>query len=135
MSGVVQPAPAAVPCHDLKREMPDDMIMSADGRSLRRGRRSAVRHLTGRACAIWRLGEEESPTAAVATDISTGGVGLQTRAHFAVGDQVMVDIKRGRKVDSDTFIRLRGEVVRTHALSGSRHTLGIEIKELGRKYL
>lgn len=109
------------------------MIMSPDGKSLRRGRRGALRHPIERAAHIWRVGEEDTPAAAVATDISTIGVGLQTRSHFTLDDEVMVDIKRGKEILGETFIYLRGRIVRVQRLSKDRLGVGIMILNLERK--
>lgn len=113
--------------------MPDDMMLSPDGRSLRRGRRAATRHPTERAAEMWRVGDEENAYAAICTDISTDGAGLQTRGQFEVDDEIMVDIKRGKEIGGVTFIYLRGRVVRVHQVGPGRFSVGITITSLERK--
>ncbi len=114
--------------------MPDDMLMSPDGKSLRRGRRRAQRHQMERAAHVWRPGEEESPVVAIASDISTDGVGIHTRVRFDVGDEIMVDIKRGKEIDGATFIYLRGRVTRVEPAGDDHFMVGVQIISLERKY-
>lgn len=109
------------------------MMMSPDGRSMRRGRRQATRHRAERAAEVWCVGDEENPAVAVCTNISTDGVGLQTHTKFDVGDEVVVDIRRGKEIRAETFIYLTGTVVRVVALAGGRYMLGIHITKLERK--
>lgn len=113
----------------------DDLIMSPDGRSMRRGRRTAERHSVERAAEIWEVGSEEEPALAVAVNVSTTGIGLQTRRLFHVDDRVMVDIKRGMEIQGDTFIYVRGTVARVTQLAPDRYFVGVQIDARERKPL
>ena len=105
----------------------NDLIMSPDGRSYRRGRRKTERHPVERAAELWRIGDEEHPVVGVALNISTEGIGLHTHEPFDVGDEIMVNIKRDTAIGSRTFIYVRANVMRVAPVGGNRYYVGVQI--------
>lgn len=107
--------------------MVEELYFSEDGKSLRRGRRASKRREIERSVQIWRPGQEETPAVGIATDISLEGILLHTPEPFAVGDEVLVDVKRGKNLEADTFLFVRGEVRRSEKLKNGRYSLGIRM--------
>lgn len=92
--------------------MVDELYFSPDGKSLRRGQRTSKRRPIDRRVTMWRVGDEANPTEGQATDISMDGLMIQAAAGFAVGDEIMVDVRRGKDLDTPTFLYARARIVR-----------------------
>lgn len=92
--------------------MAEELYFSPDGKSLKRGKRGAKRRPIDRRVEMWRLGEEDQRVEGTATDISLDGLMIRAPADFTIGEEIMVDVRRGKELDTPTFLYARARVVR-----------------------
>ncbi len=113
--------------------MAEELYFSPDGKSLQRGKRASKRRPIDRMVEMWRVGEADQPVDGRATDISLDGLMIHTAAEFAVGDEIMVDVKRDKELDGPTFLYARARIVRIIEVEGGLHGLGIRLIAKERK--
>lgn len=93
--------------------MPDDMFFLADRRSLRRGRRIAVRTETCRPCVIWPADEPEKRHNGVALDVSPHGMRVRMMDPLAEGQAVYVQMMRDEDFSVPLTDPMAARVVRS----------------------
>ena len=82
--------------------MPDDMFFLPDRKSLRRGRRVAVRTETCRPCVIWPVDAPEARHNGIALDVSPHGMRVRMMDALPEGQAVWVQMMR----DEDFLVPL-----------------------------
>ena len=113
--------------------MAEELYFSPDGKSLKRGKRASKRRPIDRQVEMWRVGEEGTIVEGRATDISLDGLMIHTAGDFALDDEIMVDVKRGKELDGPTFLYARARVVRIIEVDGGLRGLGIRLLAKERK--
>ena len=111
----------------------EELYFSSDGKSLRRGQRSSKRRPIDRHVEMWRVGDQANLIQGRATDISMDGLMIEATGDFVIGDEIMVDVRRGKELDTPTFLYARARIVRIIERSDGLSGYGIHLIAKERK--
>lgn len=92
--------------------MTDEMFLSDDKKSLRRGRRRAQRTETCRPCRMWPKDAAELSTQGVIINITPYGMCVRMMDNIAVGTEVSVQLMRDERFNEPLSPPVDGLVVR-----------------------
>jgi len=92
--------------------MTDEMFLSDDNKSLRRGRRRAQRTDTCRPCRMWPKDAAELSTQGVIINITPYGMCVRMMENIAVGTEVLVQLMRDERFNEVLSPPVEGLVVR-----------------------
>ena len=90
--------------------MGDEMFLSGDMSSLRKGKRGMKRTPVSRAVEFWLLSEPELVYGGLVVDINTGGIGVVSKHWLPDGSEIGVDVKRDQTGDGKTLFRASGTI-------------------------
>jgi len=107
--------------------MPDDMIMSRDSRSLRRGNRRAPRTETCRPCLVWPKEIPGLISQGVIININPYGMCIRMLESLAPGTPVVVQLMRDEEFRVPLSAPVEGTVVRNADVPDGFMDHGVEI--------
>ncbi|NUM54828.1 MAG: hypothetical protein HUU46_14375 [Candidatus Hydrogenedentes bacterium] len=107
--------------------MPDDMIMSRDSRSLRRGNRRAPRTETCRPCLVWPKEVPGLINQGVIININPFGMCIRMLDSLAPGTMVLVQLMRDEEFRVPLSSPVEGTVVRNADVPDGFMDHGVEI--------
>jgi hypothetical protein len=92
--------------------MADDMFFSADGKTLRKGRRIAKRTPVTRPAEFWCADDQGELLRGVVKDLSPYGLLLECKQVLPVGTKICVELKK-EELFADTLTSLMCKIVRS----------------------
>ena len=99
--------------NDVDDAMTDEMFVSADGASMRRGKRKARRTAACRPCLIWAADDEaEEKSEGVLLDLTRFGLRIRMITPLAIGGTVKVHMMRDETFENPLSNPLTAQVVR-----------------------
>lgn len=107
--------------------MPDDMFLSPDQRSLRRGNRRAPRTETCRPCLVWPKDAAELTNQGVIMNINPYGMCIRMLDSLAPGTTILVQLMRDEEFRVPLSAPVEGMVVRNAEVPEGFTDHGIEL--------
>ena len=107
--------------------MPDDMMLSRDNRSLRRGNRRAPRTETCRPCLLWQKDAPDLVSQGVIININPYGMCIRMLELLAPGTSVVVQLMRDEEFRVPLSSPVEGMVVRNADVPDGFMDHGIEV--------
>ena len=108
--------------------MADEMFLSPDQKSLRRGRRRSARTETCRPCVVWAADDPEIAYRGVVLDVSPYGMCIRMLDYLPPNTNVQVQLMRDDTFESPLSIPFEGLVVRTFETEQGFMDHGIEVQ-------
>lgn len=106
--------------------MADDMFFSADGKTLRKGRRISKRTPVRRPAEFWRADDDGGLFQGLIRDLNQYGLLLEADRGLPVGTAVCVELKRDALFGS-TLSCVKGKVVRVLDTGRGRWQMGVQL--------
>jgi len=106
--------------------MADEMFFSANGKTLRKGRRAAKRTEVQRPAAFWRADDEGGLFQGLIRNLNPYGLLLESDNGLPVGTEVCVELKRD-ELFADSLSSLKGTVARLVGTGTGTWHMGIQI--------
>ena len=107
--------------------MPDDMMLSRDNRSLRRGNRRAPRTETCRPCLIWQKDAPEIVSQGVIININPYGMCIRMLDLMSPGASVLVQLMRDEEFRVPLASPVEGMIVRNAEVPEGFMDHGVEV--------
>jgi len=106
--------------------MADEMFFSADGKTLRKGRRAARRTSVSRPAEFWRSDDEGGLFLGVIRNLNPYGLLLESGMGLPVGTQICIEMKRDEHF-ADSLTCLKGEVARLVGTGNGTWQMGVQL--------
>lgn len=110
--------------------VPDEMFISPDSKSMRRGRRRSARTETCRPCCLWPIERPGEQTRGVAMDISPYGMRIRTAELLPIGPAYAVQLMRDDDFKEPLSPPVEGVVVRYVSTSRGMTDHGFQLKRV-----
>lgn len=110
-----------------RRSSGEEMVLSPDSRSFRRGRRIAPRTEVCRPCLLWQAEHPEERKPAVALDLNAHGMRVRSLEAIPMGAEVLVQLMRDEDFRIPLSYPLRLRVVRLSQAVGGFYDLGMRL--------
>lgn len=107
--------------------MPDDMFLSSDNRSLRRGNRRAPRTETCRPCLVWPKDAPDLVSQGVIININPHGMCIRMLEPLPPGTSVLVQLMRDEEFKVPLSAPVEGMVVRTSEVDEGFMDHGVQL--------
>jgi len=106
--------------------MADEMFFSADGKTLRKGRRRAKRTPVQRPAGFWCADDQGGILQGLVRDLNPYGLLLESNEGLPVGTEIWVELKRD-ELFADSLSCVRGKIVRVADTQTGTWHMGVQL--------
>ena len=106
--------------------MADEMFFSADGKTLRKGRRKAKRTPVKRPAGFWCADDQGGIFQGLVRNLNPYGLLLESDKDLPVGTEIWVELKRD-ELFADSLSCLRGKIVRVSDTQTGVWHMGVQL--------
>ena len=106
--------------------MADEMFFSADGKTLRKGRRAARRTSVQRPAEFWRADDEGGLFPGLIRNLNPYGLLIESRVALPVGTEICIEMKRDEHF-ADALTCLNGNVARLVGTGNGTWQMGVQL--------